>query len=272
MKCNKLFIGLNLSLVILLVGAAGTFATVKTVSVPIFVNDAQMDVFDKEVNKEMPALIYNSRTLMPLKKTFSLFGLEAKWNEKEQSVQSTTPDGKIIWLQIGNKNAKVNSKSISLDVPARVIDNRTYVPLAFIAQAVGREAIWDQKNKIVKIYTDGTDQLDVTALPKNYSNVPSRVNNSIFFDATDGKMIAVSKVDLTFGDAVNRVGEMLYVQAGDFTLTYNEQGTQIAVYQDAFMGVDRSNIIVKKSNTVFILEIRGMNSKEATEFTKKFIK
>lgn len=272
MKCNKLFVSLNISLVILLVGAAGTFSTAKTVSVPIFVNDAQLDVFDEEVNKEMPALIYNSRTLMPLKKTFSLFGLEAKWNEKEQSIESTTPDGKLIWLQIGNKNAKVNAKSISLDVPARVIGNRTYVPLAFIAQAVGREAVWDQKNKIVKIYTDGTDQLDVTAIPKNYSNMPSRVNNSIFFDATDGKMIAVSKVDLTFGDAVNRVGEMLYVQAGDFTLAYNEHGTQIAVYQDAFMGVNRSNVIVKKSNTVFILEIRGMNSKEATEFTKKFIK
>lgn len=242
------------------------------VPVSIFVNDAEVDIYDQEVKKDMPAYIIDGRTLMPLKKTFELFGLAVKWDAKTQSVEAVTDTGKAIWLQIGNKNAKVSNQAVPLDVPAKVINNRTYVPLAFIAKAVGHEAIWDGTNRLVKIYTDGTEQLNLSVIPKTYSNQPLRVNNSIFFDGAAGKTIAVSKTELGFTDAVNLVSEMLYIQPGDFTLGQNDPAYKIAVYEDEFMGVARSNLIVQKSGAVMILEIRGMTGAEATDFTKKFIK
>ncbi len=272
MRFQRIISGLCIGFVLVGLNASFVFAAAKPTPVNIFVNDAELSVYDEEVKKDMPALIYNGRTLMPLKKTFALFGLEVKWDAKNQSIEALTDTGKTIWLQIGNKNAKVAGKTVSLDVPARVIDKRTYVPLAFIAQAVGHEAIWDSKLKLVKIYTDGTEFLNLSAIPKAYSNEPNRLNNNIFFDGANGKMITVSKTDLAFDDAINLVSSMLYVQSEDFQLTVNDNTTKIGVYEDKFMGMERCNLIISKSGAVFILEIRGLNVQEATEFTKKFVK
>lgn len=272
MRFQRIVACMCIGLVLAACNTSVIFAAAKPATVNIFVNDAELSVYDEEVKKDMPALIYNGRTLMPLKKTFALFGLEVKWDAKNQSVEALTDMGKTIWLQIGNKNAKVAGKTVSLDVPARVIDNRTYVPLAFVAQALGHEAIWDSKLKIVKLYTDGTEHLDFAAVPKTYSNVPNRLNNNLFFDGSNGKMIIASKTDLVFDDAVKLVSDMLYIQAEDFQLTIGDSTTKIAVYEDKFMGMERCNIVVSKLDVTFILEVRGMSSQEATAFTKKFIK
>lgn len=272
MRYHRLFTGLSIGAILILVSITNAYATVKPTPVDIFVNDSQLQIYDEEVKKDMPALIYNGRTLMPLKKTFEIFGLNVKWDAKQKSVEALTDTGKTIWLQIGNKNAKVAGKTVELDVPATVINNRTYVPLAFIAKAVGHEAVWDSKAKLVKIFTDGSEKLNLAAIPKTYSNEPNRLNNNIFFDGANGKTITVSKTDLKFSDALKLVSEMLYVQTEDFILTNDEKNSKIAIYEDQFMGLARTNIIVSGSDAVFILEIRGMSSKEANEFTKKFVK
>lgn len=54
----------------------------------------------------------------------------------------------------GNGVAEVDGTSVSLDVPARIINNRTMVPLRFIAENLGYEVSWDGPSKTVRIDGD----------------------------------------------------------------------------------------------------------------------
>lgn len=57
----------------------------------------------------------------------------------------------IIKLQIGNKNAIVNTSTLALPVAPVIKDSRTFVPLRFVSEAFGAEVTWDGIFKIVGI-------------------------------------------------------------------------------------------------------------------------
>ena len=57
----------------------------------------------------------------------------------------------IIKLQIGNKNAIVNTSTLTLPVSPVIKNNRTFVPLRFVSEAFGAEVTWDGIFKIVEI-------------------------------------------------------------------------------------------------------------------------
>lgn len=253
-------------------GAAAKPAPVKPTPVSIFVNDAKLDTYDTEVKKDLPALIINGRTLMPLKKTFELFGLKVSWDQKSQKVQALTDIGNAIVLQIGNKEAKVGSKAYTLDVAPQVIDGRTYVPVAFVANAVGHPATWDATNKIVKLYTDGSDLINISALPSVYNKTPNRVNGTTFFDGSGGQMVSVTATPLNFADAIALLSDTQTIQSSDFTIIQNTGTLQIARYSDTFGNMSRNQYVIDKNDKVFIVEIRGLNLSEADAVAKNMIK
>ena len=52
---------------------------------------------------------------------------------------------------------------MSLDVPARIIDSRTMIPVRFVSEAVGCKVSWDEKNRIVGIASPVSEE-DLTAI------------------------------------------------------------------------------------------------------------
>lgn len=56
----------------------------------------------------------------------------------------------IIELNIGSKKAKIDNKEIELDVAPILQDNRTLVPIRFIAEALGCEVFWDNGRIIIQ--------------------------------------------------------------------------------------------------------------------------
>ncbi len=60
------------------------------------------------------------------------------------------PKTKIV-LQVGNGNAIVNDASVKLDSPPVIVNNRTLVPLRFIAEAFGAKVEWNPVFKLVFI-------------------------------------------------------------------------------------------------------------------------
>lgn len=56
-----------------------------------------------------------------------------------------------ISIKIGENYYTVNDIQKPLDVPAKIINNRTFVPLRFIAESLGVLVFWDNQNKQVKI-------------------------------------------------------------------------------------------------------------------------
>lgn len=83
---------------------------------------------------EVPALVIDSRTLVPVKLMSEKLGAEISWNSKTEEVTIKKLD-KIIILKINNPTAKVNGKSKTLPdkVSPMIVNSRTMVPLKFIA-------------------------------------------------------------------------------------------------------------------------------------------
>lgn len=66
-------------------------------------------------------------------------------------VVTENKDLKAIQLKIGEKQGAINQKAYTLDVPPVIIQDRTMVPLRFIAEALNAEVKWDHKTKTVVI-------------------------------------------------------------------------------------------------------------------------
>ncbi len=99
----------------------------------------------------------SSRTLVPLRFISQAFGAEVEWDDKVRKVtikKSATENNSAILIElwIGNKVAKVNLKSVELDVaPVIVPPGRTMVPLRFISESFGSSVEWDGINKKITI-------------------------------------------------------------------------------------------------------------------------
>lgn len=109
-----------------------------------------------ELVTSTPARLTEGRTLVPLAEIFHALQYTVEWNAADRVITSGP-----IWLQIDNPNAKVNEQPVPLDVPARIINSRTYVPLGFIATSLGKKVDWDPELYRVDIYDEAPRDSDL---------------------------------------------------------------------------------------------------------------
>ena len=57
----------------------------------------------------------------------------------------------VIKMQVGNFKATVDGKTVIMDVAPKIENQRTLVPLRFIAEAFGAEVEWDPKTQGITI-------------------------------------------------------------------------------------------------------------------------
>ncbi len=106
--------------------------------------DGETKVFDV-----MPVLD-NDRTLVPLRGIFETLGAKVEWDDATWTVTATKGDTTIV-LQIDNKIAKVNGKEVELDVPAKLVSERTMVPVRFVSESLGCKVDWIDETQTVVI-------------------------------------------------------------------------------------------------------------------------
>ncbi|MDR1643611.1 MAG: copper amine oxidase N-terminal domain-containing protein [Clostridiales bacterium] len=89
-----------------------------------------------------PALVESGRTLVPLRGVFEELGALVFWNGETRTVNAIRGDT-VVRLTIGSKDAYVDKELKLLDVPATIIDGRTFVPLRFLSESLGCAVSWD---------------------------------------------------------------------------------------------------------------------------------
>ena len=128
--------------VLLLTMSTVVFAT----DVKVKINDSNVDFTDANGNV-VNAQIVNSRTMVPMRKIFELLGLSVEW-DGENKIVTGKKDNLLIQLQIDNniatKELNGTKTQIELDTPPMIIENRTMVPLRFIAESLDKQVGWDK--------------------------------------------------------------------------------------------------------------------------------
>lgn len=109
----------------------------------VFIN-GYMVKFDAE------PVIENDRTLVPIRAISAALGADVDWNNETKAVGIKVGDKKIE-LVIGSNNAVVDGENKTLDVAAKIMEGRTYVPLRFIGEAFGADVDYIAETKTVDI-------------------------------------------------------------------------------------------------------------------------
>lgn len=91
-----------------------------------------------------PPIIRNDRTFVPVRQIFEAFGMDVEWDQDTKTLHATGNNSEIS-MTIGSNTFYVNGECVDLDVPPFVSDDRTFVPLRAISEALKCkvEWIWD---------------------------------------------------------------------------------------------------------------------------------
>ena len=111
----------------------------------------------KKIDYDVPPILFQQRTLVPFRKIAEALGAQVNWSAQDRKVIVIKGDI-TIEIVVDNKTAKVNNTEITLDVPAKVYQNRTLVPLRFLAEAL---------NTRVNYYPEGA----LIVIQKNHKKV-----------------------------------------------------------------------------------------------------
>lgn len=99
---------------------------------------------------DQPPVNIKDRVLVPMRAIFEALNAQIEWDGQTQTVTGTLGERKVI-LAIGKTTAYVNGKPVTLDVPGMLVNDRTMVPVRFIAESLDAQVIWEEETKTAVI-------------------------------------------------------------------------------------------------------------------------
>jgi hypothetical protein len=165
--------------------------------------------------------IINNRTFLPIRNVANALGIPDSnviWNSENQVV-TLMNNTNVVQIKIGSTVLLKNGDEVKMDTPPLIIDGRTYLPLAYIGQALGVNINWDASTRVITINSGGnvtTTQL--ISAPKSgtpfgvmdfyYSvNSANGVNLDWWADNLSGKIIKYCTLTVS---TYNAVGDPSY--------------------------------------------------------------
>ncbi len=178
-----------------------------------------------------PPVEEGGRVLVPLRGVLEKLGAFVDFNSRSQTVTALRGATNIT-LPIGSRQALINNKSVSLDVPARVVNGSTLVPLRFVAEALGAQVTFDVGTNTVAIVS-GANGAGGTPIAENPPPVADQQSvtgtvTALFTDVSPRRIVLrVRDRDRNDGDAKEQT---IPVKA-DAKITIVRQGAADPVIQ-----------------------------------------
>lgn len=118
------------------------------------------------VPKDMPAVIIDGRTMLPMRQIAQELGCEVNWNEAAKQIY-VMRGSDIIVFTVESKTGYENGKEFTMDVPATIVNDRTMLPVRALADALHLNIKWDDPNRIVSIQSGDTVVKDEPKAPES---------------------------------------------------------------------------------------------------------
>lgn len=109
---------------------------------------------------DVAPVIVDGRALVPLRVIFESLGADVAWDNDTQTASAVRKDT-VVTIAINNNIMYLNGEPNLLDVPAKLVNGRTLVPVRAISEAFGCNVSWNGDNRCVSIstYTIDKDEL-----------------------------------------------------------------------------------------------------------------
>lgn len=118
------------------------------------------------VPKDMPAVIIDGRTMLPMRQIAQELECEVNWNEAAKQIY-VMRGSDIIVFTVDSKTGYENGKEFTMDVPATIVNDRTMLPVRALADALHLNIKWDDPNRIVSIQSGDTVVKDEPKAPES---------------------------------------------------------------------------------------------------------
>ena len=166
-------------------------------------NKDRLNVFynDEIICFDVEPIIENGRTLVPFRAIFEAMGCAVYYSE-EDGVESvyTHRAGDSLSFTIGENKMYFNGNEIELDVPAKIKDDRTLVPLRAISEAFECEVYWYEDTKTIHIYSPASAY--VNSVEKNAEIITDDEGN-VLIEAIAYYPVFENHTEMPCLDAIN---------------------------------------------------------------------
>lgn len=129
----------------------------------------------------------NGRTLVPVRKVAGILGAEVDWLSETRTV--VVKKGAIILkIIVGEQSIRSGEKIILMDTAAKIIDDRTYLPLRAVSENLGYTVLWDPAARTIGFEEGATAPV--------VNQKPGRTALSQLDIPVAGDLVAVMKTSL----------------------------------------------------------------------------
>ena len=115
---------------------------------------------------DMPPVVLNDRTLVPVRAITEAMGAQVSWNDELKEAYITR-NKDIVVLQLENKKGSKNGVEFTMDVPPKAINDRTMIPVRAFSEAFDCVVDWKAETRTVAISTDSkTEKPEEPSMPE----------------------------------------------------------------------------------------------------------
>jgi len=104
----------------------------------------------EKLNFDVSPILENGRVMVPMRVIFEALDAWVEWDNDTGTITANN-DNNTVRLTVGKRKAEINGDAVKLDVPVKVFQGRTLVPLRFVSEALGTEVEWQEKSQTVVI-------------------------------------------------------------------------------------------------------------------------
>ncbi|WP_123043171.1 N-acetylmuramoyl-L-alanine amidase family protein [Cohnella candidum] len=101
-----------------------------------------------KLNPPQPSTIVNGTTFVPVRTISESLGYTVGWNGTDRSI-SIVSDSRSLLLRLGSAKAVIAGKTLAMPSKPLIVNNRSLLPLRFIAEQFGLQVSWDAKKNAV---------------------------------------------------------------------------------------------------------------------------
>lgn len=145
------------------IAAAPTLVVAMKIGSPWCVIGDQIVQVD-EKNADVMPVAEPGRILLPIRRVLEAFGGKVEWLAPNGVTCSL--NGTEVALNVGETTATVNGEAVSLDVPARALNGRTFVPVRFVSESLGLKVEYDGAHQIAVVADGDLDKAALAELPQ----------------------------------------------------------------------------------------------------------
>ena len=193
-----------------------------------FVNNNQTDV--DSTNTCVYPFIQDGSTLIPVRFVSESLGAKVDW-DGDTSTVTISLGGKTVSMKINSNKISVDGVESDLEVSAQIINDRTFIPLRALVEALGKQVFWDDRGLIVicdsNVFDQTADKYLIDELVGSFtSNIEPSTTIKPTLNLEEHSMEAYKKfmkneMKVAFDRYMPKddMGEALYKKGSEYTLS-----------------------------------------------------